>query len=375
MPLEVKISRSISEIDQKEWEGIYPFTPEGYGYLKTSEETLREQFKFYYVSIYDEGRLAFASSIFVLDYPLETTMEGLFKNAVSAIRRAAPGLFALRAVICGSPTCEGRIGIRDEGRWEEMVKILVREMESIAAKERASIIAFKEFPEGYDAPLQPLKAMRFHKFRALPYVKLKLPFKSFEEYLNSLSRKTRADLRRKYKKVDGLVKIEMEVRNNLSGLLDEAYKLYTANLDRADMTFENITKDYFRKMPENAPDQTKFFTWRIDGRLVAFSLCLHSGDLMTGEYLGFDYSVAYQYHLYFIAFRDKISWCINNGIRRYETGALNYDPKKRLGYRFIPQFVYAKHKNGIANRLLSGLIWLLEPPKHDPFLKTLKNLP
>ena len=139
------------------------------------------------------------------------------------------------------------------------------------------------------------------------------------------------------------------------------------------MTFEEITKNFFKKISENLPEKTKFFIWRIDGKLAAFSLCLVSGDVMVGEYLGFDYSIAYKYHLYFIAFRDKIRWCIKNGIRRYETGALNYDPKKRLDFKFVPQYIYARHKNGIMNYLLSLMIWMLEPQKHDPFLKVFSN--
>ena len=361
MPFTIKISRSITEIGQKEWESAYPLIPEGYGYLKTSEQTLGLQFKFYYVSIYDEGKIVFVAPVFVADYPLTTTLG----------QRIVPKLFTLRVCICGSPTCEGRLGMRETLRWKEMLDILVREMDSIAKKEGASVLAFKEFSKVYDDPFAFLKKQGFHKFSALPSVELDLPFGSFEKYLSTLSKKTREDLRRKFKKVDGLVKIEMEVREELGGLLDEAYALYLANLDKAEMTFEKITKDFFRKIPKNMPGQTRFFIWRIDGRLVAFSMCLLSGDLMVGEYLGFDYSVAYKYHLYFIAFRDKITWCIKNGIRKYETGALNYDPKKRLDFKFIPQYIYAKHRNSIRNHLLSILIWALEPQRHDPVLRSM----
>jgi predicted N-acyltransferase len=94
---------------------------------------------------------------------------------------------------------------------------------------------------------------------------------------------------------------------------------------------------------------------------------------MVGEYLGFDYGVAYKYHLYFVAFRDKVRWCIKNGIRVYETGALNYDPKKRLDYKFIPQYIYARHRNNLANSFLSALIRMLEPGRRDPVLKSLRS--
>ncbi len=222
----IKISRSIGEIGHGDWDRIYPDIPEGYGYLKNSEETLGGQFKFYYISVYENGRILCAAPLFVADYPLDTTLPFSLPRSLN-----------FRAVICGSPTCEGRIGIARDASSQEMIDIIVREMSSIAERERAAVIAFKEFSADYDGLLTRLKPMGFHKFSALPSVELDLPFGSFEEYLNSLSKKTREDLRRKYRRVDGKVNIEMEVRDSLGETADEAYGLYLANLGRADMSF------------------------------------------------------------------------------------------------------------------------------------------
>jgi predicted N-acyltransferase len=139
------------------------------------------------------------------------------------------------------------------------------------------------------------------------------------------------------------------------------------------MKFEEITKDFFKNISKNMPDETRFFLWRLNGKLVGFTLCLISKDLLVAEYLGFDYDVALDYHLYFLAYRDKIDWCIRNGIRRYESGALNYDPKKRLDFKFVPQYVYAKHTNRIANFFLGPLCALLKPENFDPILKSSKE--
>jgi len=167
----------------------------------------------------------------------------------------------------------------------------------------------------------------------------------------------------------------MEVRADLGDLLDEAYGLYRQNLDRAYMRFEEMPKEFFADISKNMPREAKYFIWRADGKLVAFSLCVVSGDTLEAHYLGFDYTVAHLYHLYFIAFRDKINWCLKNGIRKYHTGALNYDPKKRLDFKFITEYLYVKHRNKIANFFFSFLIAILKPEKHDPVLRSLKKNP
>lgn len=368
----VKVSRSAGEIDKNEWDSIFPDIPESYGFFKTIDETMSGQFIPYYILIYDEAGVACVAPCFAFDYPLDTTIDGPLKRFISSFRKIMPGLLVPRAFMCGSPASEGRIGIKNAPYRDDIIKTLVREMRRLAEKERASFIAFKEFSGDYADTLKPLLNMKFHMVRALPSVEMDLPFKSFEEYFNTLSAATRIDLRRKFKKTDGRVKIEMEVRSELGDLLDEAYGLYTDTLRKSNMKFEVMPKSFFRDIPQNMPGVAKFFLWRVEGKLVAFHLCLVSGGVFIAEYLGFDYDIAYDYHLYFIHFRDEMKWCIRNGVRRYESGAMNYDPKKRLDFRFVPQYIYARHKNPTVNFLFGPLIKLLDPVNSDPVLKSMK---
>jgi hypothetical protein len=68
-----------------------------------------------------------------------------------------------------------------------------------------------------------------------------------------------------------------------------------------------------------------------------------------------------------------MNWCAENGIKRYESGALAYEPKKRLGCRFIPLFIYAKSLNGFLNPLFGMLADFLKPSNFDNVLKELKR--
>lgn len=371
--LRSKAFSSIREIGREEWEPVYPPVAETYGFLKTVEESLRGQYRFYYISVYEGSRMTCAVPCFVLEYPISLSTEGMVKKIFLFLERRFPKLFILKVLACGSPSCEGRIALDNSFSGEAVLKAIEREMWSIAAREGASVIAFKDFSKEYARQFKPLKSMRFHRMGSFPSVELDLNFKTFEEYLSSLSRATRMDLRRKFRKTDGKIKIEMEVRTELGELLDDAYRLYSDNLKRSSVEFEKMTKDFFRDISKNEPGRTRFFVWRVDGRLVAFSLCLVSGETMVGEYLGFDYDVAYEYHLYFIIFRDRIRWCLANGIRRYETGALNYDPKKRLDFKFVPQYLYVKHRNRLVNKLLKFASVFIEPERFDPVLKAMRT--
>src|SRR5205823_5991753 len=74
---------------------------------------------------------------------------------------------------------------------------------------------------------------RFAKIDTLPCGRVALPYESLEEYLASLSKATRKDIRRKLKAAVGV----RVVRTVEPGpWLDRIYELYKATVERADMS-------------------------------------------------------------------------------------------------------------------------------------------
>lgn len=370
--ISVRVSRSITEIAKEDWESVFPSIAESYDFFKTIDETLSGQFKSFYISLSDGPRVLCVAPCFAMDYPLDTTVEGFLKKIMSWFQHRVPKMLTLRVLICGCQAAEGRIGISDKD-CPDIALALSRAMDAVAKREKAHIISFKDFSREYDSFFKPLLKNGFHKMQGYPSVELDISFSSFDGYLESLSKATRKSLKRKFKEVEELPKIELEVRAELGGLLDEAYGLYLETLHKSEVQFEQLTKEFFRNISKNMPGETKYFLWRIGGKLVAFDLCLVAGGTLVDEYIGMDYDFAYKYHLYYVTYRDILSWCIQNRIRTYESGALNYDPKKRLDLKFIPQYIYVKHGNAIMNFLLGLLCYLLKPENFDPVLKAMKK--
>lgn len=370
--LTTRVYRSIAEIDPREWNSIFPRIAEGYYFFKTADESLRGQFKPYYIALYESSQLVCIAPCFIMDYPLDTTIEGFLKKAASWLVDRLPKLFILRTLVCGSQAAEGRIGASDLTR-SDMALTLVEAMDAIAKNEHAKLVAFKDFSDDYSQFFRILMKHGFHRMQSYPSVELEICFSSFEEYLSSLSRPTRKNLKKKFRQLETLPPIEMEVRSELGELLDQAYTLYLSTLEKSQVQFEHLTKEFFENISLNMPSETRYFLWRINGKLVAFDLCLVSNGTLVDEYIGMDYSVAYTYHLYYLTFRDIVKWCIEHGIKKYESGALNYDPKKRLDFKFIPEYIYARHPNNVMNLLWGILFFFLKPENFDPVLKALKK--
>ena len=369
LSLRTRVTSRISDIPADDWNKVFPDVLEGYDFYKTLDESNLEQFSLCYIMVYDRNKPVGATTCFVMNYSLDTTISGPLRRISNSIKKLMPNIFSLKVVVCGMPIGQGRIGMAAH-REDVVLRAILRRMERIARKNKAVITAFKDFDHSGTRFLDPLQREGFTKFDSLPSTELNVWFKDFEEYLMTLSAASRYDLRRKFKKVDNKIPLDMQIVTALDdNTLKDVYKLYLDIVEKHDMGFELLTIDFFRILPKNMPDRTKFFLWRIDGKLVGFLLCLVSKDLLIDYYVGLDYSVTYKYHIYFVKFRDVLNWCIKNKIKKYEMGLTGYEPKRRLGFDFIPLYVYVKLHNKALRPIFNFLCQFLKFENFDPHLR------
>ena len=203
---------------------------------------------------------------------------------------------------------------------------------------------------------------------------LKIDYASFDDYMaKALSHATRKDLRRKFKAAAKSDPIELQVVQDIEPYIGEVYPLYVQVYERSRLHFEKLTPAYMKSLGKRMGDKARFFIWRQKGRAVAFSLCLVHGDAIYDEYLGLDYSIALDLHLYFYTFRDIVQWAIEHGLKRYCSSALNYDPKLHLGCDLAPLDLYVMHTAPLLNPVFRRAVKFLEPTRHDPVLRRFRN--
>jgi predicted N-acyltransferase len=207
----------------------------------------------------------------------------------------------------------------------------------------------------------------------MPMTRLSLHYNNWDEYFRTLSKATRKDLRRKFRKAEHAPRIEMEVVNDITPLVDEVYPLYLAVHERSPLKFETLTKDYFRAIGQRMPDRARFFIWRQPGKIVAFSFCLVCDDKIYDECIGLDYSVALDLHLYFYTLRDIISWALQQGLKYYYSNPLNYEPKLHLDCELVPLDLYVMHTSPLLSPIFRRFIKYLGPTRHDPVLQRFPN--
>ena len=99
---------------------------------------------------------------------------------------------------------------------------------------------------------------------------------------------------------------------------------------------------------------------------------VHDGTIYD-EYLGLDYNIALDLHLYFYTLRDIIKWALEQRLENYCSSPLNYDPKLHLGCDLVPLDLYVMHTEAVLNPIFRRALKFLEPTRHDPVLRRFPN--
>ncbi len=356
------------------WSAAFAGQYKDWRYYEIVEDTLHPEFRYRYFVLHGRGgRPVAIQPFFVLDQDIVAGANGTMKSAVDFVRRRWPKFLSMRTLMLGCVAGEGHLDNRGVFTDPIASALLAKAALEEARREKAGLVVFKEFPAPYREMLGHLGNHGFTKLPSLPMSSLNIAYKNFDDYLaKALSRATRKDLRRKFKSAEK-AGLKMSVISDATPVIDEIYPLYLDVYNRSKLHFEKLTKEYLCELGRRMPDKTRFFIWRQDERIVAFNLCMVHDDIIYDQYIGLDYTVALDLHLYHYTFRDIVSWAITNNYRWYRSNGLNYDPKLHLRMNLDPLDIYVRHRSPVANAGIKIVLPWLEPTQYDKHLNKFPN--
>jgi hypothetical protein len=356
------------------WQHAFESQHKDHRYYDLINDTIHPEFKYLYFVLKDaQGEIRAVQPFFILDQDILTGVRPYLGHLIDVIRRRWSRFLFVKTLMVGCVAGEAQLDDGSEAERAANAEHLACAIEQHAQVLGARLIVLKEFPNNYRGVLACFERRGFARIPSMPLTRLNIAYRSFDEYMQSaLNSATRSKLRKKFKATADDMPIELQVSNDIEPVIDEVYPLYVSVYRRSKLHFEKLTKDYFCRLGQMMPERVRFFVWRRNGKAVAFGECIVHGDTMYAEYLGLDYSVALQLHLYHYVFRDLVRWGIANGYKWFQSSGLNYDPKLHFRHRLKPVDLYVKHTSFIVNTVLRWILPLLEPTRYD---KTLKKFP
>ena len=356
--------------DIAKWQRAFAGHAKDHRYHQIAAETLATQFDHRYLFLENSvtGEVAM-QQLFFVKQDLTAGMPGRLRALLNWPRKIFPGWLQLRMLMLGCSASEGSLDSTQP--WA--VDALCEALAAFARSSKVSIVLLKDYPSRYRDALKPLLARGYSRAPSMPACGLALDFASFEEFLQKrVSYSFRKNLRRKFKKLAGHPPLTLEVMTDVSHVADEIYPLYTQTFARSELRFEELTQDFLVRIGREMPERARYFLWRQNGKIVAFALCMIHGDTIHDLNVGLDYAVALDLHLYFVTWRDVVQWALDNGLKRYYTAPLNYDPKFHLRMELAPLDLYAWHTSRLINPIFRLALRFLQPARHD---KTIRKFP
>jgi hypothetical protein len=370
------VAQRLTEMEGDAWAAGLQHEANDHRYYEITHDTLGHQFDHYYLLLKDHSGTTRAIQPFlIVKQDLVTGMPLAVRRALGRIRQRFPAALVMRMLMVGCAAGEGHLARdRSTGAVEWVAQALREALPRVAGALQARMVVFKDFPRSYRTPLRHLLKDGYARVPSMPGSRLELDFKDFEEYLTrKLSHKTRKNLRLKYRQAAASTALTMQVVSDIEPYIDEVFPLYQQVLERSHYKFEELTKSYFVHLGRRMNDRTVFFIWRENGRAVAFSSCVGHEGILRDHYIGLDYRVALQHHLYFVTFRDIVTWALGNGYKSYYSAPLNYEPKYHLRHDLAPLDLYVRTSWTWLNPLFRAIVPYLEPTRYDPMIRRFAN--
>jgi predicted N-acyltransferase len=333
-----------------------------YGYFKTLETAKPYDVLPFYLSVFNEYGINAVAPCLVESFNNKITTNAVIRKALKISDKI--GLFPNSMLNSYSPNSfHSKILIRDISDEKSNLDAVLTGIDLLCKKERISFSSFQYVSE-FDGPLiDRLEKFGYLKMQSIKTLYLDVQWTCFEDYLESLGKKTRKNVRREIKKCkeNGITILE----ENDFGKLSEKLSRLQSNLFSK---YNNGAKSpysasFFERLSEYAKDKTKVFTAWKDGKLVGFSLCLLHCNVMDVYFCGFDYeSWENTDFAYFnLAVYEPIKLAINSGLKRihFRIGAENVKLKRgckeETNYWFIkcqntlfrPIFNFSGRKNTV----------------------------
>ena len=288
--------------------------------------------------------------LFETRFDLSAFVDGWIKKSLKVAVHLIPSVFNPRVLSVGSVAGEwSEIGIApqiDEDTFDAACKLAFSTMQMLAAELKSDIVALYNFNHYSKLPTEVFK--KFHRVQYRSSALLPINFNSVEEYLSSLSRATRKNLRRK-------MRVAPQVRvirsRDISFFLDRIYALYLETVARGPMALGAYKRLFFEKICERVAG-AEYTLYFVQEELIAFNLLIVKQEAMVDKLFCMDSGLGRKYNLYVLSWLENIRTCVEQKIPLYYAGQGTEKTKSHLGATFIPSFILFKHRRPAFDRLL-----------------------
>ncbi|OXS72691.1 hypothetical protein B1B04_15450 [Lysinibacillus sp. KCTC 33748] len=296
------------------------------------EETLNDYEPIYLVGEKNGEILYFSTGYIIRKLDVGTFMSGSMKKAIDSLNKVHLNPLKFKVVFITNPLSSFK-GIH--GKNDLFLDEFIVSCRNVIYDQIKCDSVFVS--NVYDELLnQKLKEKNFVRIPFYPNTVLNTEYNTFDDYLQSLKKKKRWDVRNKQKILQEYgAKIYI---CNCDEIKDysKIYQLYnnTALRNDAVPSIINYSEEGFSNWI-NMNDCYRWVIIEFEGEIIAFALLVEDNDHLIFKHVGMDYKHSTSCFAYFNLYYVSIDYAINNGFKKMYCGPTTYDTKKSIGCQLI----------------------------------------
>lgn len=239
---------------------------------------------------------------------------------------------------------------------------------------KVSMLMFKEFWPHQFTSAQVLSEMSYEALAMDVNMVLEMDpsWVSLETYLAELTSKARTRIRSILKRSDTIEIRDMDAAA-IQTETDRMQELFDQVLDRSPFIFGRLDVAVYAAWKKQLGDDMLFHGFYLNDELVGFNTAFVLTDALDAHYVGIDHGLNKEHMIYQRMLIDLLEFAIAKGLPKINFGRTAEQAKSSIGAKPVDMLFYVRHRNRIANALISPLIRSVRPSTFEsrsPFKQT-----
>ena len=353
--LSVEIHSNLVPVRDNEWRLLFSESPDAVELVRLVEASGFDGFNFHSLVVRLDDRPILVLPLFETKYHLTDAIGGMASKVAGFIDRWFPNLLHIPILGVGVVEGEwGEVGVDRTVATDVLMhawKMAVESLDALADGLCAKLQVWVNFTT-QSGRMIPMNVMQgYTGMPGVPCHVVPIRHDSLENYLDSLSKATRKDMRRKLRAAEGVTIIRP---SDPGPWLDAIKVLYLRTFHSAEFAFGEHRRLFFESVMNVVPG-AQYVLYLLDGQLVAFNLVISRDQMLVDKYFCMDSDSGRQYNLYFVSWMENMRYCMEHKIPLYHTGPGAEEVKAHLKAESIPSEILFKHKNLLIHGILTSL--------------------
>jgi hypothetical protein len=358
--IKAEVFNAIDKIGMKQIDSLAVDFGHSYEWLKCVEiDKARFGIEPFYLAIYHEGKLMALAQSSIQNAFQYFTPKGknfLIRVAIDLSHRLGLSINRGRAIDCSLTSISHEETLPgDNFHIATALDLIFDKIDYLCKRKKILLSSFSLVPESEKVLIQSLQNSGYSKTDSRNSFYLDIQWSSLEEYVGSLEKKVRKNVRREMKRCreSGVTIEEESLTVDYATILSNLY----SNLNLKYHTEEEnpFATSFFRNLAEYAGDKTRLFVARKIDRITGFSLSLKHRDILDVLFYGFEANTQSKtdFTYFNLIYYAPIDLAIKEGIRRINYHTTMDEVKLKRGCNLEQLHSFTKVHNGPLRLLIN----------------------